>query len=110
VGIYGLLAYSVSQRKQEIGIRLALGATPGDIRKLVLGQALRLVIVGLIIGLALGFISTRLMASLLFGVSATDPMIFISIPLLLFCVALLASYFPARSATRVDPLTALRYE
>jgi putative ABC transport system permease protein len=106
VGIYGLLSYSVSQRKQEIGIRLALGATPGDIRKLVLVQALRLVIVGLIIGLLVGFASTRLMASLLFGVSATDPLIFILISLLLFGVALLASYFPARSATRVDPLTA----
>jgi putative ABC transport system permease protein len=110
VGIYGLLSYSVSQRKQEFGIRLALGATPGNIRKLVLVQALRLVIVGLIIGLVVGFASTRVMASLLFGVSATDPLIFILISLLLFCVALLASYFPARSATRVDPLTALRYE
>ncbi len=110
VGIYGLLSYSVSQRRQEIGIRLALGATPGNIRKLVLVQALRLVIVGLILGLVLGLAFTRLMASLLFGVSATDPLIFILISLLLFCVALLASYFPARSATRVDPLTALRYE
>ncbi len=110
VGIYGLLSYSVSQRRQEIGIRLALGATPGNIRKLVLVHALRLVIVGLILGLVLGLAFTRLMASLLFGVSATDPLIFILISLLLFCVALLASYFPARSATRVDPLTALRYE
>jgi putative ABC transport system permease protein len=110
VGIYGLLSYSVTQRKQDIGIRLALGATPGNIYKLVLVQALRLVIVGLIIGLVLSLISTRLMASLLFGVSTTDPLIFILISLLLFFVALLASYFPARSATRIDPLTALRYE
>jgi putative ABC transport system permease protein len=110
IGLYGMLAFSVSQRQQEIGIRLALGARRGDVFNLIVGQGMKLVLLGVVLGLGGALALTRVMKQLLFGVSATDPLTFAVIPLLLAGVALLACWIPARRATRVDPLAALRYE
>ena len=110
VGIYGVLAYSVAQRTGEFGIRLALGARGADILKLVIGQGMRLVVSGLLVGLIASFGVTRLLGKLLFGVSTNDPRTFSVVALLLTAVALLACWLPARRATKVDPLVALRHE
>ena len=108
VGIYGLMAYAVLQRTREIGIRLAIGATPADVLRLVVGQATRIASVGIVLGLAGSLVLTRIMATLLFDVSPLDPVTFVACTLLLFGVAALASYLPARRATRIDPQTAIR--
>ena len=109
VGIYGVMSYSVAQRTHEIGIRIALGAQRSDVLKMTVGEGLRLVSTGVVIGLAAALILTRVMSSLLFGVSANDPTTFITISLILVSVAVLASFVPALRATRVDPVFALRY-
>jgi predicted permease len=110
MGIYGVTSYAVAQRTQEIGIRMALGAQMPDVLKLVLSTAMTLVLIGAVLGLAGAYAATRVMSSLLFGITPTDLLTFVAVPLLLFVVALVASLIPARRATRVDPLVALRYE
>ena len=108
IGIYGLMAYSVAQRTQEIGIRLALGADGGRVRNMVIYQGLRLALIGVAIGLASAFGLARLVASLLFGVKAWDPLVFASVPIVLALIALVAVWLPAVRASRVDPIVALR--
>ena len=110
IGLYGLMAYSVEQRTLEFGIRLALGADFGRLRSMVVRQAMTLALAGIAIGLGAAYGLTRLMASLLYQVKPTDPLIFVSVAVLLGVVALLACYLPARRATLVDPLVALRYQ
>jgi ABC-type antimicrobial peptide transport system permease subunit len=110
VGIYSVMSYSVSQRTQEIGVRLALGARRKDVLWLVLRIGAKTAIIGVAIGLFAAFLLSRLMSSLLFQVSAADPITFAAVAILLTTVVFLANYVPARRATRVDPLVALRYE
>jgi putative ABC transport system permease protein len=110
IGLYGLMAYSVTQRRNEIGIRMALGATREDILKLVFRHGSALALAGMGIGLGASMIATRVLSSMLFAVSPTDPQTFVAVALLLAAVALGACYVPARRATKVDPMVALRYE
>ncbi len=110
LGVYSVISYSVAQRTHEIGIRMAMGAQQRHVIRMVVGQGLKLVLVGVAIGVTAAFGVTRVLSNLLFGVTATDPPIFVVVPLLLVVVAILASYFPARRAMRVDPTTALRNE
>jgi putative ABC transport system permease protein len=109
-GIYGVLSYSVAQRVHETAIRLALGASPGDLLKLVIGRAMLMVLVGLVLGVGGAWALTRVLASLLYDTSPTDAMTWIATAILLAVVALLACYIPARRAMRVDPMVALHYE
>jgi ABC-type antimicrobial peptide transport system permease subunit len=110
IGIYGLMAYSVEQRTQEMGIRMALGADRGTIRRLIVWQGMRLALVGVVLGIGAAFGLTRLIASFLFGVKSWDPAVFVAVPVILSAVALLAVWLPASRAAKMDPMQALRVE
>jgi putative ABC transport system permease protein len=110
IGIYGVMAYLVVTRTHEIGVRMALGATARDMFKFIVGRGMKLTVIGVVLGVGVAYGLTRLMRGLLFNTSTTDPLVFILISLLLMLVAFLACYIPARRATKVDPLVALRYE
>ena len=109
-GLYGVIAYSVSQRTREMGIRMAIGARRRDVLQLVVWHGLKLALIGVGLGLAGALAITRVLSSLLYGISASDPISFVGVAVLLTSVALLASYIPARRATKVEPMLALRYE
>jgi len=110
VGLYGLMSYSVRRRTQEIGIRVALGARTGTVLQMLLRESLKLVLWGTGLGLVGAFVLTRFLASQLYEVTATDPLTFVGVPILLVAIAILACYLPGRRAAKVDPMTALRYE
>ena len=110
IGLYGLLSFTVTQRQREIGVRMALGAQRSDVLNSVVGQGMRWVLIGGLIGLLGSFALTRVLTSVLFNVAPTDPLTFVTVTLSLCVVALLACYIPARRATKIDPMEALRYE
>jgi putative ABC transport system permease protein len=110
IGLYGVLAYSVSQRTQELGLRMALGAQKSHVLKLVVNKAMALVLIGVSLGLAGAFAGTRLLSSVIYGVSTTDPFIFTMVSLVLIIVSVIACLIPAVSALKVDPVVALKYE
>jgi ABC-type antimicrobial peptide transport system permease subunit len=110
VGIYGVISFAVSQRTREIGVRMALGAKPADVLGMILKEGLKLVVLGVVLGVTAALTLTRLLEGMVYGVRVRDPLIFVMVNLLMVAVALLACYLPARRATRVDPLVALRYE
>jgi putative ABC transport system permease protein len=110
LGLYGIAAYSVATRTRELGIRMALGARPDDIHRMVIAQGMRLALIGILVGLAGAFTVSRVLAGLLFGIGGADSLIYAAVSLLLVCVALAACYLPARRAARVDPMIALRSE
>jgi len=110
VGVYGVVSYAVSRRVREIGIRMTLGADARDVKRLILRQAMRPVAIGALLGIAASAAVSQILRSMLYGISVHDPVAFVAVPVVLFSVALVASYIPARRATQVDPMVALRYE
>jgi ABC-type antimicrobial peptide transport system permease subunit len=110
LGVFGVLSYLVTQRAREIGIRLAVGATGSSVRRMVLRQGLSLALIGAALGLAVALVATRVMSSMLYGIGHTDPVVYVAVAAVLLSVGALASYLPARRATRVDPVQVLRQE